>query len=117
MTARKKAIKLRAVPAKDFGVEWDAKKNGCVFQHKSGKGGPLSCGTADVVGVFSGGQTIVVSSVNYAMRYACIETFTDDSGPSEIVFAESADINKIFGNDFSSFSPKQISERLTKELG
>ena len=117
MAARKTQMKLRAVPAKDFGIQWDARQNNCVFRHRSGKGGPLACGTTDVVGVFSGGKTIVVSSVNYAMRYACIETFSNDSGPDEIVFAEPADIDKIFGEDFAAKSPKQISERLTKELG
>lgn len=88
----------------------------CTLKHKSGAGGKLSCGTADVVTVFSHGKKLVVSSINYAKRYACIEIF-DSSGANEVVFAEPADVRKIFGNDFASSSPKKISERLMKEAG
>jgi len=114
--AKKKNISLRTVPANDYSVKWDRGNNSCVFEHKSGKGGVLGCGVSDNVGVFSGAGRIIVLAVNYPARYACIETYTDNSGPDELVFAEPKDIDKLFGDDFASVSPKKIAERLAAEL-
>ncbi len=112
-----KSVGLKQVPSKDYSVKWDAGQNTCVFRHKSGKGGELGCGVSDIVSVFSGGGRIFVLSVNYPARYACIETFKDAAGIDELLFAEPPDISKMFGHEFASHSPKQIAERLTKELG
>ena len=108
---------LKQVPAKDFSIEWDAGRNSCVFRHRSGKGGKLGCGVCDVVSVFTGGGRVFVLSVNYPARYACLEAFKDGEGLDELVFAESKDITELFGQDFGSYSPKRIAERLSKELG
>jgi hypothetical protein len=112
----KKTPTLRTVSAKDYEVEWDARKNACVFRHKSGKGGELGCGVSDNVAVFSGVGRVIVLAVNYPARYACIETYTNEEGPDELVFAEPKDIDKFFGDDFASVSPKKIAERLAAEL-
>lgn len=114
--AKKEAIKLRSVSAKDYEIKWDARKNSCAFSHKSKKGGELGCGVIDTVSVFSGAGRIFVLAVNYPSRYACLETYTDESGPDEVVFAEPKDIDKIFGDDFAGVSPKQIAQRLSEEL-
>ncbi len=116
MAKKAEKISLRTVSEKDYTVQWDKRNNSCVFRHKSGKGGELGCGVSDNVAVFSGGGMIIVLAVNYPKRYACIESYTDDSGPDELVFAEPKDINKIFGDDFASVSPKQIAQRLAQEL-
>lgn len=113
----KKTPTLRTVSPKDFSIDWDAGRNACVFRHKSGKGGELGCGVTDVVSVFSGGNQVYVLSVNYPARYACIEAFKDATGVDALIFAEPQDINKMFGQEFASFSPKKIAERLVKELG
>lgn len=116
MAKKKENISLRTVSEKDYSVDWDKKRNSCVFRHKSGKGGELGCGISDNVAVFSGGGMVIVLAVNYPKRYACIETYTDENGPDNLVFAEPADINKIFGDDFPSAPPKQIAQRLAQEL-
>ena len=101
---------------KDYKVQWDAKKNSCVFRHKGGRGGETGCGLSDSVSVFSDADRLVVLAVNYPERYACIETYTSEDGLDERVFAEPKDIDKIFGDDFASVSPKKIAERLANEL-
>lgn len=116
MPAKKKTPTLRTVSAKDYEVKWDARNNACVFRHRSGKGGELGCGVSDNVAVFSGGGRVIVLAVNYPARYACIETYTNEEGPDELVFAEPKDIDKLFGDDFASVSPKKIAERLAAEL-
>jgi len=116
MAKTKKKLTLRTVPDKDFAVIWDARKNSARFEHKSGRGGQLACGLSDGVAVFSGAGRIIVLAVNYPRRYACIETYTDNDGPTELVVAEPKDINKIYGDDFPAVSPKQIAERLAAEL-
>ena len=107
---------MKTVPEKDYKIVWDKSKNSCIFSHKSGKGGELGCGVSDNVAVFSKGKMIIVLAVNYPAKYACIETYTDEDGPDELVLAEPKDIKKIFGDDFASVSPKKIAERLAKEL-
>lgn len=116
MAKKTKSISLRSVPAKDYKVQWDAKRNSCVFRHKSGRGGKMGCGVTDSIAVFSGADRIIVLAVNYPARYACIETYTGEDGLDEMVFAEPKDIDKIFGGDFASVSPKKIAERLATEL-
>lgn len=106
----------KKVPKKDYEISWDRPRNSCRFSHKSGKGGELGCGVSDSVEVFQYGKTFIVLSVNYPARYACIETYTDDSGPDELIVAEPSDIEEIFGDKFSSVSHKKIVERLAKEL-
>ncbi len=113
----RKSTSLRQVPSGDYSIKWDAGRNACVFHHKSGKGGELGCGVSDIVSVFSGSGRIFVLAVNYPARYACLETFKDERGVDELVFAEPQDINKLFGPEFASHSPKRIAEQLTKELG
>ena len=116
-TKSRKSSGLKQVPTKDFSIDWDAGRNTCVFRHKGGAGGELGCGVMDVVSVFSMGKSkVMVTSVNYPARYACIEVFTK-KGLDELVFAEPNDITKMFGEDFASQSPKAIAERLSKELG
>lgn len=112
-----KKVPLTQVPSKDFSIDWDADRNACVFRHKSGKGGPLGCGVSDVVSVFSGSGRIFVLSLNYPARYACLEAFKSADGLDELVLAEPQDIDKLFGQDFASHSPKGIAERLVIELG
>lgn len=116
MVKKAKKISLRSVPAKDYSVQWDAKKDSCVFRHKSGRGGETGCGISDSIAVFSGADRIIVLAVNYPARYACIETYMDGEGLDERVFAEPKDIEEIFGEDFASVSPKRIAERLATEL-
>lgn len=112
-----KAKPLKQVSSKDFSINWDAGRNTCVFRHKSGKGGELGCGVSDAVSVFSNGGRILVLSVNYQARYACLEVFKDDGGLYGLVLAEPQDIDKMFSPKFASYSPKIIAERLAKELG
>lgn len=109
-------MSLRQVPSKDLSIQWDAGKNTCVVRHKSGKGGELGCGVVDVVSAFTGGGRLLVLSVNYPARYACLEAFKDGDGVDEIVFAEPADITKMFGHEFASCSPKDIAKRLAQEF-
>lgn len=112
-----KSISLKQVSSKDFSIDWDAGRNTCIFRYKNGIGGELGCGVMDVVAVFVAGEDkVLVASVNYPARYACIEIF-DNDGLDELVFAEPKDITEMFGQDFASQSPKMIAERLTKELG
>lgn len=107
---------IKKVPSKDYKITWNKAKSSCSFSHKNGKGGELGCGVTDSVSVYSDGGKIIVLSVNYPARYACIETYTDDQGPDELVLAEPKDIEKIFGDNFSSTSKKKIAEKLAKEL-
>lgn len=115
-TKSRKSTSLRSVSSKDFSIKWDAGRNACVFKHKSGKGGELGCGVMDVVSAYTAGGRVLVLSVNYAARYACLEAFTKE-GLDELVFAEPKDITKIFGQEFASHSPREIASRLSKELG
>jgi hypothetical protein len=114
--AKKKSVSIRSVPAMDYSFKWDAKRNSCVFRHKSGRGGETGCGVTDSVSAFSSADRIIVLAVNYPERYACIETYTGANGLDERVFAEPKDIDEIFGDDFASVSPKKIAERLAAEL-
>jgi len=116
MAKAKKAISLRQVPDKDFQVMWDPKRNSCIFHHRSGKGGELGCGVTDAVAVFSGGNRVFVLSVNYPKRYACLEAFKDEHGVDELILAEPGDINKMFGDEFASYSPKKIAQKLADKL-
>lgn len=116
MAKKTNTLSLRSVPAKDYSVQWDAKKNSCVFRHRSGRGGEMGCGVSDSVAVFSAADRIIVLAVNYPARYACIETYTGPDGLDERVFAEPKDIDKIFGDGFAAVSPKKIATRLAKEL-
>ena len=97
-------------------MTWDAARESCIFQHRSGKGGEVGCGVTDVVSVFSQGKKIHVLSVNYPAQYACIETFVDAAGVQGALFAESKDVRKLFGDDFASHSPKKIAELLVSEM-
>ncbi len=116
-TKPRKVMSLKQVSSKDYSIEWDAGRNTCVIRHKSGKGGELGCGVTDVVSIFTGGDRLFVLSVNYPARYACLEAFKDDTGLDEMVFAEPKDIEKLFGHEFASCSPKRIAERMVKGLG
>ena len=116
MARKTKSMSLRTVPTKDYSVQWDAKKDSCVFRHKSGCGGETGCGVTDSISVFSAADQILVLAVNYPERYACIETYTREDGLDERIFAEPQDIDKIFGDGFAGVPPKKIAERLAKEL-
>ncbi len=115
-SGKRAKITLRSVPMSDYQIKWDSGRDKCVFAHKSGKGGELGCGVTDVLTVFSGNKRIYVLSVNYAARYACIEAFADAEGVENLLFAEPKDISRIFGDDFSSHSPKKIAEHLAGEM-
>ncbi len=116
MNSKRKIPSLRNVRSEDYSITWDPRNTSCAIRHKSGKGGALGCGCADSISVFSGKGKIIVLAVNYPARYACIETFSDDEGPDELVFADPKDIEKIFGGDFASVPPKKIAEILAAEL-
>lgn len=107
--------KLKKQSAKDFKLQWDPSGDQCTFRHKSGKGGEVGCGVTDVVSVYALGPKVAVLSVNYPARYACLEVFTAD-GLDELLFAESADIQKIFGTQFGKSSPDQVAEHLASNL-
>lgn len=114
--AKAKSVRLKIVPKKDYCFAWDALRENCVFQHKSGKGGAVGCGAMDSVSVFSRGDALYVLSVNYPTRYVCIETFSDGNGADGAIFASTKDITKRFGNDFASYSPKEIAEHFVAEM-
>ena len=107
-----KPKRLRKVPAKDYTLLWDASREQCHFGHRSGVGGPVGCGVCDVVDVFCAGKKYYVLSLNYVAPYACLEAFVDTKGVESLVFAESGDMRKIFGDDLSGIPPKKIAEQL-----
>lgn len=106
---------FRKIPDKDFSIKWDTKMDSCMFRHKNGAEGEPGCGTSDSVSVYMADGKVFVLSVNYQARYACLESITKN-GVDELVFADPKDINKLFGDEFSSRSPKYIAERLFKEF-
>ncbi len=113
---RAKPKRLRKVPEKEYVLCWDAACDQCHFGHKSGIGGPIGSGMCDVIEVFSAGGKYYVLSLNYAAPYGCLEAFVDTDGVESLVFAEPKDMTKIFGDDLSRLSPKQIAERLAGEM-
>ncbi len=115
--AKKGVKRLRKVSEQEYVLCWDASCDQCHFGHKSGIGGPIGSGMCDVVEVFSAGGKYYVLSLNYAAPYGCLESFVDTDGVESLVFAEPKDMAKIFGDDLSGLSPKQIAERLAGEMG
>jgi len=107
-----KRIPLRKVPEKDYAIQWDEARNSCYFGHKKGIGGPIGCGVCDAIFVFSGNKKFYVLSVNYKEPYASVESFIDAGGVEKLLFAEPGDMRRIFGDDITHFTPKQIAERL-----
>lgn len=107
-----KRVQLRKVPDKDFAICWDPARNNCHFGHKKGIGGPIGCGVCDALFVFSGNKKFYVLSVNYKEPYACIESFIDSAGVERLLFAEPNDMSRLFGDDITKYSPKQVAERL-----
>lgn len=107
-----KRIKLRKVPDKDYVICWDHTHNNCHFGHKRGIGGPIGCGVCDAIFVFSGNEKLYVLSVNYKEPYASLEAFVDASGVERLLFAEPKDMTRLFGDDITKYSPKQVAERL-----
>lgn len=111
--ARKKKISLRQVPSNHYKLLWDKEMNLCLFDHASGLGGPVACGCMDATAVFSDGERLYVTSINYARRYACVEAYKEPGkGVDEIIIYESHDIKKIFGDEFASHSPKDIAKTI-----
>ncbi len=113
---RAKPKRLRKVSEKDYALCWDALCDQCHFGHKSGIGGSIGSGMCDVIEVFSAGGKYYVLSLNYAAPYASREVFVDTDGVESLIFAEPKDMTKIFGDDLSGLSPKQIAERLAGEM-
>ena len=112
-----KAKRLRRVPEKDYALCWDPPCNQCHFGHKSGVGGSIGSGMCDVIEVFSAGGKYYVLSLNYAAPYASLEVFVDTNGVQSLIFAEPKDMTKIFGDDLSGLSPKNIAEQLAGMMG
>lgn len=108
--------RLRTVPSKDYTLLWDAAHEQCHFGHSSGVGGPVGCGVCDNVTVFCSGKKYYVLSLNYVAPYACLEAFVDTKGVESLIFAEPKDMQKIFGDDLSSLSPKKVAEQLATML-
>jgi len=107
---------MRRVNDSRYSVSWDKKRNSCEFMHKNGKGGDLGCGVSDCLHVFSDGGRILVLSINYPEVYACLESFEDDSGPSQVVLANRRDIQENFGEGFPAMDPKTIANFLRREM-
>lgn len=111
--ARKKKISLRQVPSNHYKLLWDKEMNLCLFDHASGRGGQVSCGCMDAVAVFSDSDRLFVLSLNYPRRYACIDAYKEvGKGVDEIIIFEPHDIQKNFGDEFASYSPKDIAQTI-----
>lgn len=111
-TARK-ATSLRKAPKGSYSLKWDKKKNSCQFKHKDGRGGSILCGYMDATEVFADSNNLYVLSLNYPRRYACIEIYGKSADAAvEAIIYEKKDVDRVFGDDFSSYSPKQIAETL-----
>lgn len=107
---------MRAIPKKDFDLKWCAKRQVCNFHYKGTKT-PVGCGVSDTVCGFLHNKKIAILSINYSRKYACLEIFS--SGNQEVeegICAYQKDVEKIFGEGLAGYSPKQIAQRLVKEL-
>lgn len=117
--AKKKRIKkakLRSVSQKAYVICFDEHDEKCHFGHKSGIGGEIGSGKSDVIEVFTKNGRYYVLSMNYKEPYAVIESFVDSSGVESILFAESKDLHKAFGQEVSQYSPKDVAERLVAQM-
>lgn len=107
--------KLKPLPKSDFTLHWDAGRTQCTLRRKGEDPAKLGCGVTDAISVYSNRGKMLVLSINYPARYACLESF-GQKGLDQAVMAEPKDIDRMFGGDFASTSPKTIGERLFKEL-
>jgi len=113
MPAPRKKPELRKVPKGSYDLKWNKKKNSCQFKHRDGRGGAVLCGYMDATEVFSDSNNLYVLSLNYPRRYACIEIYGKSAdGAVEAIIYEQKDVDKVFGDKFSSYSPKKIAETL-----
>lgn len=117
VSRKKKLPPLKAVPAKDFQMQWKPGCRACKFEHSSGRGGPVGCGVSDAIFVFRDANLIYVLAINYLENYACIEAFDERRGSAAAVcFADPKDTQKLFGKDLQNVSAKKICETLRKEI-